>query len=147
MQHCPVTCRFAHPAGPAPTPAPAVQPVCRYWRFGTCRYGSACRFRFVDSHTAKSAHSSWLITSKCCSLLLVSCVCLSVLLYLRVTSRRCQQGHASHFLLYSCKDPLLLQLCCPMLCRRMRTLGWAVAEAVVKQMKCLWRCVQASFAL
>ena len=38
-------CRFAHPAGPAPTPPPAVQPVCRYWRFGTCRYGSACRFR------------------------------------------------------------------------------------------------------
>lgn len=38
-------CRFAHPAGPAPTPPPSVQPVCRYWRFGTCRYGSACRFR------------------------------------------------------------------------------------------------------
>ena len=40
-----VFCRFAHPAGPAPTPPPSVQPVCRYWRFGTCRYGSACRFR------------------------------------------------------------------------------------------------------
>lgn len=40
-----MVCRFAHPAGPAPTPPPSVQPVCRYWRFGTCRYGSACRFR------------------------------------------------------------------------------------------------------
>ncbi len=48
-------CRFAHPAGPAPTPPPSVQPVCRYWRFGTCRYGSACRFR--SARPAACGHS------------------------------------------------------------------------------------------
>ena len=95
----------------------------------------------LSTSTWNSAHISWLNTSTCCSLLLVSFVCLCCR-YL--SSRSWQEGHASHPVLFGIVIASS-QLGCPMLCSRMHTVCRAVA--VLQQIKRWCRRVQASFAL